>query len=102
MKTLRLTADAQCDLAEIKAYTRREFGTAQARQYLGHFRQAFHTLRAHPEIGFAIGALKPGYRCLRVQRHAIFYTERGNVIAVVTILHERQLPERALGQRSGD
>jgi len=102
VKPLRLTEDAQRDIAEIKTYTQREFGAAQAKRYLGHLREAFHALRSHPEIGVAIDALKPGYRCLRVQRHAIFYTELGDAIAVIAILHERQLPDRALGARSGD
>ena len=99
MTTLRITQDARQDLSKIRIYTHHEYGARQAMIYLDHLKQGFKTLRAHPDIGFSIDHLKPGYRGFRVQRHCIFYTLIDDVIAVVAILHESQLPRRQLDQR---
>ncbi|MDP1556842.1 MAG: type II toxin-antitoxin system RelE/ParE family toxin [Hyphomonas sp.] len=102
MTTLRITEDAQRDLSEIRIYTRREFGQSQASLYMGRLKEGFKALRRHPDIGFPIDHLMPGFRCFRVQHHAIFYAQAGEIIAVVAVLHESQLPTRHLQQRSGD
>lgn len=68
---------------------------------MGRLKEAFKTLRRNPDIGFPIDHLKTGFRCFRVQHHAIFYIQVDEVIAVVAILHESQLPIRHLDQRSG-
>jgi toxin ParE1/3/4 len=102
MTKLRLTDDARRDLSDIRAYTRRDFGTRQAAVYMGRLAEGFKALRRHPEIGFPIDHLKPGFRCFRVQHHAIFYAQDGEVIAVVAVLHESQLPTRHLEQRAGN
>lgn len=102
MLMLRITEDAQRDLTDIRAYTRREFGVRQASLYMGSLKEGFKTLRRHPDIGFPIDHIKPGYRCFRVQRHGIFYTIAHDVIAVVATLHESQLPTRHLDQRADD
>lgn len=102
MMTLRITEDAQRDLLDIRTYTRRAFGARQASLYMGRLKEGFKALRRHPDIGFPVDHLKPGFRCFRVQHHAIFYAQAGEIIAVVAILHESQLPTRHLEQRSGD
>lgn len=102
MMTLRLTDDARRDLSGIRSYTRREFGARQAKVYMDRLREGFKALRRHPDIGFPIDHLKPGFRCFRIQHHAIFYTLAAEIIAVVAVLHESQLPMRHLEQRSGD
>lgn len=99
---LRITEEAQRDLSEIRIYTRRAFGARQASLYMGRLKDGFKALRRHPDIGFAIDHLKPGFRCFRVQHHAIFYVQVDEGIAVTAILHESQLPARHLDQRSGD
>jgi toxin ParE1/3/4 len=102
MTTLRITEDAQRDLSEIRIYTRREFGARQARQYMDQLKQGLKALRKYPDIGFPVDHLRPGYRCYRVERHGIFYMLADNIVAVVAILHESQLPLRHLALRSGD
>ena len=102
MITLRLTDDARRDLSDIRSYTRREFGARQASVYMDRLKSSLKTLRQHPEIGFPIDHLQPGFRCFRVQHHAIFYAQTGEIIAVVAVLHESQLPTRHLEQRSED
>lgn len=102
MATLRITEDAQRDLSDIRTYKCRAFGARQASLYMDRLKEGFKALRRHPDIGFPIDQVKPGYRCFRVQHHAIFYLQAGAVIAVVAILHESQLPARHLEQRSED
>ncbi|MGA1341575.1 MAG: type II toxin-antitoxin system RelE/ParE family toxin [Hyphomonas sp.] len=102
MTSLRVTDDARRDLSDIRTYTRREFGARQAAGYMSRLGEGFKALRRNPEIGFPIDQLKPGFRCFRVQHHAIFYTQVDEVIAVVAVLHESQLPTRHLERRSGD
>lgn len=102
MTTLRITEDAQRDLSDIRTYTRREFGARQTSLYMARLKEGFKALRRHPDIGFPIEHLKPGFRCFRVQHHAVFYVQVDEVIAVVAILHEGQLPTRHLDQRHGD
>ncbi len=102
MMTLRLTDDARRDLSDIRTYTRREFGARQAALYMSRLGEGFKALRSLPDIGFPIDHLKPGFRCFRIQHHAIFYAHAGEIIAVVAVLHESQLPMRHLEQRSGD
>jgi len=102
MTTLRITEDAQRDLSDIRNYTRHEFGARQASLYMGRLKEGFKALQRHPDIGFPIDHLKPGFRCFRVQHYAIFYVQTGEIIAVVAVLHESQLPTRHLEQRSED
>ena len=102
MTTLRLTDDARRDLSDIRAYRRRAFGARQAASYMDSLKAGFKALRRHPEIGFPIDHLKPTFRCFRVQHHAFLYAQAGEIIAIVAILHESQLPTRHLEQRSGD
>ena len=102
MPTLRIAEDAQRDLSDIRTYSRRAFGARQASLYMGRLKEGFKALRRHPDIGFPIDHLKPGFRCFRVQHHAIFYVQFDEIVAVVAILHESQLPARHLDQRSGD
>ena len=99
MKTLRLTNDALLDLNDIRTYTRRKFGAKQAKAYMARIRQGFKTLRSHPEIGYQIDDLKLGYRCFQIEYHRLFYRLDDNVIAVIAVLHESQLPKRHLSQR---
>jgi len=99
MPTLHLTDDALLDLKDIRRYTTREFGTQQTKNYMARLREGLKTLRAHPEIGFSIENLKPGFRCFQVEYHRIFYKSSDKIIVVVAILHESQLPKRHLSQR---
>jgi len=96
---LRLTEDAQADLVNIRIYTTKEFGGQQTKSYMEKLRQGFKTLRQHPEIGYGIDHLKSGYRCFQIEYHRVFYKFDNEVIAVVAVLHESQLPKRHLERR---
>lgn len=96
---LRITDDAKEDLKAIRAYTRREHGKAQAKLYMEQLSRSFKTLLSHSEIGFSVDDLKAGYRCFRVQHHSVYYRCENDVISVVAVLHESQLPKRHLERR---
>ena len=96
---LRLTDEARADLSSIRAYTAREFGAQQATRYMMRLRGGFKTLRQHPEIGYRIDHLKPDHRCFQIGYHRIFYTMKDDIIVVVAVLHDSQLPKRHWAQR---
>jgi toxin ParE1/3/4 len=91
---LRITAEARAHLLAIRRYTILKFGMTQARQYRNRLESAFVTLLEHPEAGIeAPHDLGRDIRILNVTRHRIFYRVDGQTVAVLAILHERQLPE---------
>ena len=100
--TLRLTDDARRDPSDIRSYSCRESGARQASVYMDRLKSGLKTQRQHPEIRFPIDHLKPGYRCFRVQRHAVSYDQTGEFIAVVAVLHESQIPTRHMEKRPED
>lgn len=97
---LRLITAAKADLTQIRDYTRREHGAAQAKVYMSALRASFKTLQTNPEIGFSIDHIREGYRCYAVKHHRIFYRIADANIIIAAVLHERQLPLRHLTQRN--
>lgn len=100
MATLKLTKDARADLSAIRRYTIKQFGQRQYDIYRARLETGLQNLRQHPELGFSVDELAPGYRCFAVQFHRMFYRVDGDTIYVVAVLHESQLPQRYLSQRT--
>ncbi len=92
-RRLRVSGLARADLVRIGDYTRREWGTAQRRKYLGQIRYAFRALRDTPGIGAARDDIGAGLRAHPVQRHVIFYRETGSELVIVRVLHASMDPE---------
>ena len=88
MKEVALTPRAVADLAEIRRYSRRIWGAAQARRYLEELGRRFEALAAGTatvrDAGFADGYL----RC-RHGSHLIIFTETAEQVRVVRVLHVR-------------
>lgn len=99
---LRLTEDAQADLKEIIAYSRKNFGAAQASRYRDGLADGLKSLRRFPEIGAPLDEIRPGYRCFQIALHRVFYRVEGEIIAVIAILHESQLPKLHLARREDE
>jgi toxin ParE1/3/4 len=51
MRSYRLTPDAQTDLIEIRRFTVKQWGTAQAQKYLLELRQTIRLLAETPSLG---------------------------------------------------
>lgn len=96
---LRISGPAKRDLADIGAYTLREWGAAQKKNYLGQIRERFAALRQAPGLGAPREDIADGLRVHPVGKHVIYYRESGNTVAVLRILHESMDPAFRL-QRS--
>lgn len=85
-----LTDEAESDLRDIIRYTRKEWGTAQVRRYIGELEQGIASLAAGRGAFRDMSALFPALRMARCEHHYVFCLPRENAPAlIVAILHER-------------
>lgn len=90
-----LSPAAQADLEDIWRYSVERWSPAQAERYVLAIRDACDDLATGVQAGQDAGALRAGYRRLRVGSHVLFFRQFGDVIDVVRILHQRMdLPNR--------
>lgn len=89
---IEFTPRGRQDLDEIRDYTRANWGSDQARRYVGQIRDALNEVEARPGIGRDRSQFRDGLRSLRVRRHVIFYLPAEDDILVARILHERMDP----------
>ena len=100
-KKLRISGPARLDLGRIGDYTRREWGAAQKRKYLGQIKDGFRALRDTPGIGVRRDDIATGLRALPVRKHVIFYRETKSEVVIVRVLHESMSPELHLIPKRG-
>lgn len=112
--TIRFTRDADADIIEILRYTRDEFGLSQAATYKEIMQKAFDMIESDPmrvgsrlieQFGPQVRQLHLGSAAGRRSRaaHIVIYhvgekTQRGLIITVIRILHERMDPDLHLGE----
>jgi len=85
---VRLTAAAERDLEEIRAYTEEQWGEAQWLAYFGHFVAAFERIAAFPRAGRPRDGFVPGLRSVPCREHVIFYLpDSGGAVVVQRVLH---------------
>ncbi|EGI16442.1 plasmid stabilization protein [Escherichia coli M605] len=85
-----LTTDAEADLRGIIRYTRKQWGTAQARRYIVRLEHAIAGLAAGRGPFKDMSELFPELRMMRCEHHYVFCLPRWSAPAlVVAILHER-------------
>lgn len=89
----QLSPAARGDLSDIWAYSADQWGASQAEHYLRLIQKACEKLTDNPLLGAGCDWIRPGYRCLPVQSHRLFYrvNEDGN-IDVIRILHKAMEP----------
>lgn len=85
---IRIQAKAKADLRGIWRYSRTEWGADKADAYLFDLENAMNLIADHPEIGFACGYIRKGYRQYAAGKHMIFYKILSDHISVIRILHE--------------
>ncbi len=98
-KKLRISGPAKTDLQRIGDYTRREWGAAQKRKYLGQIKDTFKAIRDTPGLGTPRDEIDKGLRTYPVRRHVIFYRETKNELLIVRVLHASMDPERHLSPK---
>ena len=95
-KIYRLTEAAATDLEHIMGWTLQTFGSDQAERYAQSLSACLNRIASRPGLGAAIDQIKPGYRRIRHQSHAVFYCECAWGVLIVRILHQRMDAESAL------
>jgi toxin ParE1/3/4 len=87
-RAVHLTAAAEADLADIRAYTEEMWGEPQWLAYFGDILSSFERIAAFPQSGRTRDAFVPGLRSVRCREHVIFYLVAGDgVVVVQRILH---------------
>lgn len=85
-----LTTAAEGDLREVVRYTRRQWGSAQARHYVRQLQSCAGALAAGDARYRDMANLHPGLRMIHCEHHYIFCLPRIEAPAlIVAILHER-------------
>ncbi len=94
MPEIRLSRRAAADLADIAAFTIRQFGIEQARRYREAFERTFALIAERPQRGRSAAALAVGLRRITCQAHVVFYRADETGVLVVRVLHQRMDFER--------
>ncbi len=93
MTKVRLTLTAQRDVAQIRAFTTENWGTAQWRSYFLGLAHAFETIAQNPNTGRPRDVIRNGLRSLPYESHLIFFRpvrHAGGAVVILRILHQRQ------------
>jgi len=98
MAKIRTQARAESDLIEIWLYSYERWGESQAERYFDELENGINQLARNPELGQRCDHIREGYRCLRINRHVVYYTYnvKPAVVRIVRLLHERMDPGRNL------
>ncbi len=94
MTRFEFSERALADISGITAYTAAQWGTSQARAYLGALEGRLTELAHRPLMGRRRDELADCLLCFPFESHVIFYRPAAFGIAVVRILHKRQDPFR--------
>jgi toxin ParE1/3/4 len=94
MRSVRKSARAERDLIGIWEYSFEEWNVAQADKYLDELDETIQLLVRNPELGVNRDFVRPGFRVIFVNRHAIYYTVTDTEIYLVRVLHEDMDPAR--------
>jgi len=99
MHKVRLTPAARRQLKDIWNYSLDAWGEEQADRYLMDIHEALQSLAANPGLGRSRSDIAPGYTCLAVNKHLVFYLIRDACLDVIGVLHERMDVAARLSQR---
>lgn len=90
-----LSPMAEEDLEDIWTYTAREWSVDQAETYTNDIINVFEAIAAGKRDHRPV-LVRAGYLKTLVGRHAIYFQARGEVIAIIRILHQSMDVERHL------
>jgi toxin ParE1/3/4 len=93
--TYMLSPMAEADLEDIWAYTAETWSADQAEIYTNDIINVFEELAEGQKKGRAV-EVRERYLKALVGRHAIYFQVRGEVIAIIRILHQSMDVERHL------
>jgi toxin ParE1/3/4 len=85
-ESYRLSRRAEIDLADIYAYTARNWSADQANRYIGEIASAITGLVSGSKIGRKRSDIAAGYLSYTVGSHVIFYRETEHIL-IARVLH---------------
>lgn len=77
------------DVKAIWRYGVEKWGEDRANAYVWQLDAAIQMLTENPKIGKPQEHIRAGYRCIRVNRHMLYYRLKGKTITITRVLHER-------------
>jgi len=92
MKSVHFSKAAFSDLKDIDDYSMKEWGEAQAEQYLTELEACILRLVKNPMLGRPCAEIRPGLRRIETGKHVIFYRLTEGEIWISRILHQSMLP----------
>jgi len=84
------------DLKGIWHYSLNKWGDAKAADYLRELDTGIQRLTVNPEMGKPRDRMRKGFRSIQINHHVVFYQIKGQIIHIIRVLHERQLPAKHL------
>jgi toxin ParE1/3/4 len=99
MRRWHITDRAKRDLADIRRFTREQWGLQKADDYLNNIYGKIRLVSQQPGIGIDCSQnlqLNQEIRSLLCASHVIYYTVSKMEISVVAILHKRMIPKKHL------
>lgn len=96
---IKLSADAQQDIASIASFGKECWGALQSQSYILDMYDALELIGTQPEIGevYRPRNTDPDIRVIPQGAHLIFYAAYVDEVFVLRVLGKDQLPERHLG-----
>jgi toxin ParE1/3/4 len=95
VREVRLTPRAVAEIADIRSYTRRAWGTAQAAHYVKGLGRRFQEIAAGT-VAHRDAEIDGGYRRCRYEFQVIVFKEERDFVRIVHVFHERMdIPGRA-------
>lgn len=89
MKEIELTPKAEKDLETIWDYSFRQFGMAQADEYISRLATIFDVLATH-DIGTQRPELGEDIYSLPVEQHMIYFISSSSAVTIIRILSQSQ------------
>jgi toxin ParE1/3/4 len=84
-----LSGKADADIENIAESSLRQWGIAQAEEYILGLHETFQMLVEFPDLGRDAGHIRPGYRKTESASHSVFYRKAEEDILIVRVPHQR-------------
>jgi toxin ParE1/3/4 len=87
MPSLKISQSASRNLEKIANLSFLIWGEKQTHDYLEELEKAFYLLLDNPYLGKERTDIKPGFCCLVIKKHIIFYQTNDDTVEILRILH---------------
>lgn len=93
----KLSEAATHDIEQLLDQSIIDFGLVQTEAYYHDLTHCLELLAENPKMGHSAEDIRTGYRRFPHESHVIFYTQQGENISIVRVLHKRMDVSRNIG-----